>query len=318
MKISFIIPAYNEEHYLDICLTALSRVVEGRDVEIIVVDNNSKDRTAAVAEAHKGVTLLHEPRMGANRARQTGFEASHGDFIAFLDADTKIGPGWIEYAEKEFAANPNLVCLSGPFLYYDLPWLIRKLVKGFYSISYVVYLINNFILRKASVIQGGNYIVRRKAFEKISGLNTDLTFYGDDADLAMRLNKVGLVKFSFRFPIPCSGRRLAKEGAFTMGLRYGLNYFWIVLFKRPFTHTMKEVRLKEHTEEIYSPENKGKEFVIAASVVVIFLAAVGIVVYAIYYFETAKSPTVTPTTSSSTYQPYLPICPNLFIIAKRK
>jgi glycosyltransferase involved in cell wall biosynthesis len=277
MRVSFIIPAYNEENYIAHCLDAIAREIEratkangnattgaSNDYEIIVVDNNSSDGTDSIVARYPNVTLLHEPRRGANRARETGFEASHGDLVAFLDADTEILPGWLARVEQEFATEKDLVCLSGPFIYYDLPRVTQFLVKLFYGLSYVVYVVNDFILRKTSVIQGGTEVVRRDALAKIGGHNVALTFYGDDADLARRLSKVGKVRFSFDFAVRSSGRRLAKEGTFTMGLRYGLNYFWITLFNRPFTMKSIEVRFPDGKSGVCEPENKVKEFAIAA------------------------------------------------------
>jgi glycosyltransferase involved in cell wall biosynthesis len=282
MRISFVIPAYNEEHYIGICLDAIVQAIGNRnDVETIVVDNNSSDRTTALVAHYPNVTLLREPRRGANRARQTGFEASRGDLVAFIDADTKIPADWIDRVEQKFMSDPKLVCLSGPFIYYDLPKNVAVLVKIFYRIAYVIYLFNSFIIRKTSVVQGGTEMVRRTALEKIGGHNIDLTFYGDDTDLAMRLNKVGKVRFSFDFAVPSSGRRLAKEGAFTMGARYGINYFWIVLFNRPFTLTSKEIRPKEG-ELIYRPENKKREWLFAGIVIAIIIVIVSGIGYGAY------------------------------------
>ena len=86
--------------------------------------------------------------------------------------------------------------------------------------------------------------------EKLGGYTVDPEiFYGEDTDVARRLNKVGKVKFTFKLPIKSSGRRLAKEGGLTIALRYSINYFWIILFQRPFTKTAEEdVRLGEQGE----------------------------------------------------------------------
>ncbi|MDR3582704.1 MAG: glycosyltransferase family 2 protein [Candidatus Pacebacteria bacterium] len=288
MKISFVIPAYNEEGYLNLCFDALLREIGGREgYEVIVVDNNSSDRTCAIVEEYSKkypiITLIHEPRRGANRARETGFAVSKGDLVAFLDADTELLPGWIERAERAFAKDPNLVCLSGPFIYYDLPLGIRMLVRLFYGASYVVYLVNNFLIRNTSVIQGGTEIVRRDALQKIGGHDVSLTFYGDDADLARRLSKAGEVRFSFAFAMRSSGRRLAKEGTLTMGLRYALNYFWITFFNKPFTLTSTEVRFADQ-KTAYKPESRIREWslavVIVAGVLAVILAVVGGLIYA--------------------------------------
>jgi cellulose synthase/poly-beta-1,6-N-acetylglucosamine synthase-like glycosyltransferase len=263
-------------------LEAILKAVDGRkDAEVIVVDNNSNDHTTEVAEKYPGVLLLREPRRGANRARETGFEASHGDLVAFLDADTRITPDWIDRMEKEFEKDPKLVCMSGPFIYYDLPRGVNLLVRVFYRITYAMYLLNTFVFRKTSVVQGGTEMVRRTALEAIGGHNVNLSFYGDDTDLATRLRKVGKVRFSYRFAIRSSGRRLAKEGAFTMGVRYSINYFWIVLFSRPFTTSSKEVRPKEENPT-YQPENKKKEWVIASVAVIIVFGILGALGYGAY------------------------------------
>jgi len=286
MKISFVIPAYNEESYIRHCLDAIVTEIGGRDgYEIIVVDNNSNDKTCdVVTKEYPNVTLVHEPRRGANSAREAGFVISKGDLIAFLDADTELTRGWIDRAERAFAKDTNLVCISGPFIYYDLPFAVRMLVGFFYGMSYVVYLMNNFVLRNTSVIQGGTEIVRRDALQKIGGHNVSLTFYGDDADLARRLSKVGEVRFSYRFAIRSSGRRLAKEGTFTMGLRYALNYFWITFFNKPFTMTSTTVRFDEK-QTLYKPESKTKEWIIALATIVVIFAIIEALIYAFSRFR---------------------------------
>lgn len=286
IKISFVIPAYNEESYIRRCLDAITKEIGGRDgYEVIVVDNNSNDRTCEiVTNEYPTVGLIHEPRRGANRARETGFAASKGDLVAFLDADTELGTGWIDRAERAFAKDPRLVCLSGPFIYYDLPLGIRMLVKLFYGITYVVYFVNRFIFRNTSFIQGGTEIVRRDALQKIGGHDVTLTFYGDDADLARRLNKVGRVRFSFEFPIRSSGRRLAKEGTFTMGLRYALNYFWVTLFNKPFTKTSTEVRFTDK-QPPYQPASRIREWLIALTAIAVAFVIVEALIYAFSRFR---------------------------------
>jgi GT2 family glycosyltransferase len=86
-----------------------------------------------------------------------------------------------------------------------------------------------------SVMQGGNFIVSRSALERAGGFNPDFRFYGEDAELARRLAKVGKVKFTFALQAFSSGRRLAGEGLFRVLFRYSANYLWTHLFKRPFS-----------------------------------------------------------------------------------
>jgi glycosyltransferase involved in cell wall biosynthesis len=286
IKISFIIPAYNEESYIRHCLDAIIHAIGGHaGYEIIVVDNNSNDKTCEiVAKEYPAIRLIHEPRRGANRAREAGFVVSKGDLVAFLDADTELSSGWIDRAERAFAKDPNLVCISGPFIYYDLPFAARALVQFFYAGTYLVYLVNNFILRDTSMIQGGTEIVRRDALQKIGGHDVSLTFYGDDADLARRLRTVGKVRWSFAFAMRSSGRRLAKEGTFTMGWRYAMNYFWITLFHKPFTMTSTEVRFNDK-QTTYQPEHRTKEWAIALGTIILAFAVIEGLIYAFSRFR---------------------------------
>ena len=286
-KISFVIPAYNEEDYIKHCLDAIIKEIGGREgYEIIVADNNSTDKTCEIVarDYPDVVKLIHEPRRGANRAREAGFVASTGALVAFLDADTELIPGWTLRTERAFSKDPNLVCISGPFIYYDLSVGIRMMVKIFYGITYVVYLMNKFIFRNTSFIQGGTEIVRRDALQKIGGHDVTITFYGDDADLARRLNKVGDVLFSFGFAMRSSGRRLAKEGTFTMAWRYSLNYWWITFFKRPLTTTSTEVRFAGK-EVKYRPESRAKEWALGVAAIVFIVVVIAIVGGLIYAFS---------------------------------
>lgn len=236
MKISFVIPAYNEEKYIGQCLHFVLAAIENKsyDTEIIVVNNASIDKTKELAASFANVKVIDEPIKGLSRARQAGFSASTGDLIANIDADTKLTTQWIETVVKEFSKNPNLVALSGPFIYYDVPLAVKILMRIFYYIGYVSYLVNRYILRVSSMLQGGNYVVKRSALEQINGYDTRFDFWGEDTDVARRLNAVGEVKFTFDLPMYTSGRRVAKEGYLKMAVRYGFYYFWTVFSKKPF------------------------------------------------------------------------------------
>ena len=244
MKLSFVIPAYNEENYIGACLDSIVQQQKDApcDVEIVVVNNASKDGTAAAVLQYPGVILVDEPHKGIAWARRAGFTRANGDLIAQVDADSRLTPAWIKKVADAFGKNDKLVALSGPYIYYDLPLMERFWVRVFYIPTYLTYLMNHFILHTGSVLIGGNCIVRRSALEKIGGYDTTIEFYGEDTDLARRMNKVGDVVFTFSLPMYTSGRRLAKEGTLTTGLRYSINYLWVILFKRPFTKEHEDIR----------------------------------------------------------------------------
>jgi glycosyltransferase involved in cell wall biosynthesis len=241
--ISFVVPAYNEEKHLAKTLTAITSEIErtGCTAEIIVVNNASTDGTGQLAASFPDVVVVDEPVKGLVQARRAGFLCASGDLIANVDADTIVTEGWLTRVLTEFR-RPGLVALSGPYIYYDVPKRTRAAVRAFYVMGFGFYVLNRFVLRSGSMLQGGNFVVRRAALEEIGGYNPLFSFYGEDTDLARRLNAVGAVKFTFQLPALSSGRRLLEEGVLRIGLRYSMNFVWATYRHRPFTDDWIDVR----------------------------------------------------------------------------
>ena len=244
MKISFVVPAYNEQVGLGATLAAILAQIKrtGCDAQVIVVNNASTDNTEAVARSYAGVTVVNEPQKGLYHARRAGLVVATGDLVANIDADTIIPDGWIERALREFAANPKLMALSGPYIYYDVSPSLRFFVNLFYRFGYIFYALNRFAFKVGSMMQGGNFIVRRSGLEAIGGFNANFAFYGEDTDLARRLSAIGDVKVTFDLPAQSSGRRLVTEGPLKIGLRYAMNFMWATFFHKPFTETWIDIR----------------------------------------------------------------------------
>jgi glycosyltransferase involved in cell wall biosynthesis len=244
MVLSFVIPAFNEEFYLADCIESILRQTRGLEqiTEIIVVNNASSDGTREVALRYPRVRLVDEPHKGLTFARQAGFLASSGRLIANVDADSRLTDGWVDRVLRTFEAEPELAALSGPFVYYDLTRNQRVFVHIFYLVAWMSYAINRYLLRVGSMVQGGNFIVSRAALERIGGFNLDISFYGEDTDIARRLHSVGDVMFTFDLRMFSSARRLKGEGMMTMAARYSINYFWTTFFKRPYTNRHIDIR----------------------------------------------------------------------------
>ncbi|MBI5742395.1 MAG: glycosyltransferase family 2 protein [Candidatus Niyogibacteria bacterium] len=246
MKLSFIIPAYNEEHYIGKCLASITEQCRAGkcDVEVIVVNNASTDRTSTVAASFPEVRVVYEPKKGIVRARRAGYLASTGELIANIDADTILSPGWLDKVFREFNADPALAALSGPYIYHDLFWFSNLLTRMFYYLGHILHTFGRYILRRknAGMLQGGNFIIRRTALEAIGGYDTSIEFYGEDTDIARRASAVGRVHFTFDLPMYTSGRRLKKEGVITMGVKYGINHLWVLFFEKPFTREYIDIR----------------------------------------------------------------------------
>ena len=254
MRLSFVVPAYNEEACLPACIESIldQTAAYPGETELIVVNNASTDRTREIALSYPSVTLVDEPRKGLTFARQAGFAASSGELIANVDSDARLTPGWVEQVLSTFAADAiavdslgkrtPLVALSGPQVFYDLPPHLRLVISLYFVTAKLLYFISRYVLRVGSVVQGGNFVLSRAALEQIGGFNTAITFYGEDTDIARRLSAVGEVRFTFNLKISTSARRLNSEGLVTMDWRYFVNYIWTTFFKHPYTEDYVDIR----------------------------------------------------------------------------
>ncbi|MGN1417972.1 MAG: glycosyltransferase [Acutalibacteraceae bacterium] len=102
MKISVVIPVYNEEKHIVQCIDALLNNTRKPD-EILLADGGSTDRTRMLASAFSQVTILDNPEKTAAAGRNVGIRHAKGDIIAFTDGDCIVEKDWLEEIEKAFA-----------------------------------------------------------------------------------------------------------------------------------------------------------------------------------------------------------------------
>lgn len=245
MKLSFVIPAYNEEKYVGECIESILRetATSSFPTEVIVVNNASTDKTAQVARSYPAVKVIDEPHKGLVRARRAGLLASSGDLIANIDADSRLSSGWLKNVVQAFSEDPNLVALSGPFIHYDLSSRMRRfLVWAWYCMVLISQGVIKTFFGTGAFVQGGNYVVRRRALEEIGGYDTSIEFYGEDSDIGRRIVKVGKVVFTFKLSVYSSARRIKQEGMISTAFRYTINYVWGLMFAKPFHSTYSDIR----------------------------------------------------------------------------
>ncbi len=243
-ELAFVVPAYNEEVLIGRCLESILQEIEttGCRAEVVVVNNASTDRTRAIALSFPKVRVVDEPVKGLVQARHAGLMASSAGLVANVDADTILPEGWIATVLQSFEADKNLVALSGPFIFYDLSPYKRALVQLYYYAAFLAYLVNRHVLHVGSLVQGGNFVVRRSVWLEIGGYDRTISFYGEDTDVARRLTRVGAVRWTFALPMYASGRRLEAEGMLRSAFRYVANYVWMTFAGRPFTFEYTDIR----------------------------------------------------------------------------
>ncbi|EKD25472.1 MAG: Glycosyl transferase family 2 [uncultured bacterium (gcode 4)] len=221
LKISLIIPAYNEEKYIWDCLEYVFKNRESYLHEIIVIDNNSTDQTKKIATTYPGVKVVSEKKKWTSSARQRWYLESTGDILAFIDADTHMPAWWAKKIEEKFVHDNKTWVISGPYSFYDLPWYSFFYSWLYYSpiLSYIVFSL------VGGICTGGNFAIKRDVLDKMKWFNTDILFYGDEADVVRRAKKYTRVQYLLNLKMPTSSRRYAHQGIFKTISLYMINMF---------------------------------------------------------------------------------------------
>ncbi len=216
MKISVIIPAFNEELFLGNCLKALTDQSE-KPYEIIVVDNNSTDKTRLVAKKF-GVKLVKENKPGITAARNRGFNTAKGDIIARTDADTIVGRNWIKRIHQDFENHPDLLGLSGSARVEGIPKSIQY--RNWTGTGFNQAL--HFAVMKQDVMFGFNLALTKKAWNLVKDevCQNDKEVH-EDVDLAIHLAAHGKVFYDEQLVVSTSPRRARNfESYFEYPYRY--------------------------------------------------------------------------------------------------
>jgi len=202
MKFSVVIPAFNEEKYLGKCLQSVLKQEVDFEYEIIVVDNNSTDKTNEVAKSF-GVKVIKEMRPGVGWARHTGTNEAVGEYVLQLDADTILPSDYLRNVLNNFQKHKNLSCLSGQMFFYDAPWW--KDILRFIFHRLILWLVILFSFGRMGAM-GNNMCFKKSVYDKTTGFNPNLKF-GEDMDLSKKLSKFGKVKLDMHLKCFVSVRR---------------------------------------------------------------------------------------------------------------
>jgi glycosyltransferase involved in cell wall biosynthesis len=128
--VSVIVPVYNGQKTIDMCLKALTNLNwQKQKLEIIVVDNKSTDRTCDFIQRYSNVRLIHENKiLSSYGARNRGIQTAKGEIIAFTDADCKPSDQWLQELLKE-SNDENIGCFVGEVK----PLPPRNIIEKFFN-----------------------------------------------------------------------------------------------------------------------------------------------------------------------------------------
>lgn len=204
MKITVIIPAFNEENYLPATLETIRKALQGIEFpsEIITVDNESTDNTAQIA-ADFGAKVISETIHNIAKVRNTGAKNAEGDILIFIDADTRVA---LTLFVKISGAMRDEKCFGGAVaVEYDE--FQRKWMK-YYMFAW------KFWEKFFNMRQGAAQFCRKAVFEKLNGYDESI-FVGEDIEFYWRLTKFakqngGHLFFVQQPKVKTSARRLDK------------------------------------------------------------------------------------------------------------
>lgn len=209
MKISVVVPAFNEEKLITQSLSAIRTAMtafadRGWDAELIVCDNNSTDRTGELAR-EAGAIVVFEPVNQIARARNCGAAAATGDWLIFVDADS--------YPSRELFADVAAAIESGKYIFggstarmETLTWMGRAGI-----------ILWNTISRVCKWAAGSFIFCEAAAFRKVGGFSNEL-FAGEELDLSKKFKALARasgkrVVILRKNPLVTSSRRLRNYSA---------------------------------------------------------------------------------------------------------
>jgi glycosyltransferase involved in cell wall biosynthesis len=199
--LSFIVPAYNEEHELPRALASIRAAAEasGESFEIIVVDDASTDATAEIGRRAGAVVVpVHHRQIAA--VRNAGAHAARGDVFFFVDADTSISPahvtGALAVLREGCAGGGAPVVTEGA-----IPWWGHLFIVIFSALYF-----------KAANLGAGAFLFTTRENFRVAGGFDQQFFAGEEVYFTMALKKLGRFKL-LREPIVTSGRKLRLHSA---------------------------------------------------------------------------------------------------------
>ena len=186
MRLSVVIPAFNEEKYLPATLASINEALRSvTDSEVIVVDNQSTDATPRLA-ADAGARVICEAERNIGKVRNSGAAGANGELVVFIDADTLVKPGVFE---KIIHAAADTRCLGGSVAVEYEAEFRRLWVRWFMKLWPM--------LGKLTRMRGGALqFCRADVFREMAGYDTTI-FVGEDIEFHWRLDKLANKRGSY-------------------------------------------------------------------------------------------------------------------------
>ncbi|MGQ0740266.1 MAG: glycosyltransferase family 2 protein [Bacteroidota bacterium] len=219
MQLSVIIVNYNVKHFLEQCLYSVQSAAAGLQAEIIVIDNNSSDRSMEYLPARfPAVRFIgNKENAGFAKACNQGLAAASGKYILFLNPDTIVPEDCFEKCISFFNSMPDAGALgirmldgSGKFLkeskrafpspitsLYKLFGLSKLFPRSKTFSRYHLGHLNEHKTNGADVLAGAFMMIKKEVLDKTGGFDEAFFMYGEDVDLSYRIRQAGYKNYYF-------------------------------------------------------------------------------------------------------------------------
>jgi glycosyltransferase involved in cell wall biosynthesis len=218
-EVSVVIPAYNEEKNILRTLLSLTGNTTTRSVEIIVVNNNSRDNTEALVKA-TGITCILETKQGITAARNAGLTVAKGKYVLNADADSIYPPDWIELMTAPLDKNDTSITY-GRFAFIPTGSTSRFTYYFYEQAAEAMRWVNKMFREEAVNVYGFNSGFRREQGIEVNGFDHP-PGANEDGWLAVKLRDKGFGKLhcvtSIKAMVWTADRRIEADGGLVKAL----------------------------------------------------------------------------------------------------
>ncbi|MEK6531623.1 MAG: glycosyltransferase family A protein [Deltaproteobacteria bacterium] len=199
MLFSVVVCTYNRAGLLSSCLDSLAgQSADPETFEVIIVDNNSTDKTPEVAKAYlerKNFRCIREEKQGLSHARNAGFTVAGGEYAAYIDDDARADKDWVREMTEFTKRRPDAVAFGGPYRHFSLAKLPEWCRESYFSWGLGD---TERPLQASEWLNGTNMAYRRTILSGLNGFDAGLGMrrysisYGEETRLLSEIKRLGL------------------------------------------------------------------------------------------------------------------------------
>ena len=254
IDLSVIIVSYNVENFLHLCLESVYAATKNIQVEVIVIDNASADKSVDMVRKQFPSTrvIANVDNLGFGKANNQAAKLAKGRYLCILNPDTIVSQNTFEQFIELHESNPNLA-ISGPQLTDGTGQFLRESKRGLPTIQAAVFkslglfklspsLFGQYYnLRlpqnqsgKTDVLSGAFMFLRKRLYDQLAGFDENFFMYGEDIDISHRSLKLGLTNFylSETKVIHFKGESTPKNKAYEKRFFNAMSYY----YNKNFSH----------------------------------------------------------------------------------